>query len=333
MGTTKFLLYLHLFFTMKFFALFALVAVAAAFDQAWEDYKLEFDKHYTPEEEAMRYDNWKKDSEEVDLHNAMYGHEFTQAVNALSDLTEEEYKQQYLSSLIVPTSSNATMHVADNEPIPNAVDWRSQGLVTPVKNQGPCGSCYSFSATGALEGQWKKNHGSLPNLSEQQYVDCSGRYGNYGCRGGWYQSCWRYAKDAGGNQGENSYRYTARQGRCRFNRGQVVATVRGYHDTRAGSENDLTNALARIGPVSVAIDASPSSFRRYRSGVHYARSCSSSRLSHAVLAVGYGSEGGRDYYLVKNSWATSWGAGGYIKMARNMRNNCGIATKPSYPIV
>merc|ERR1711962_1015380 len=280
---------IFIFFTMKFFALFALVAVAAAFDQAWEDYKLEFDKHYTPEEEAMRYANWKRDAEEVLLHNAMYGHEFTQAVNALSDLTEEEYKQQYLSSLIVPTSSNATMHVADNEPI--------------------------------------------PNLSEQQYVDCSGRYGNYGCRGGWYQSCWRYAKDAGGNQGEDTYRYTARQGRCRFNRRQVVATVRGYHDTRAGSENDLTNALARIGPVSVAIDASPSSFRRYRSGVHYARSCSSSRLSHAVLAVGYGSEGGQDYYLVKNSWATSWGAGGYIKMARNRRNNCGIATKPSYPLV
>merc|ERR1711962_956626 len=105
---------IFIFFNMKFFALFALVAVAAAFDQAWEDYKLEFDKHYTPEEEAMRYANWKKDTEEVLLHNAMYGHEFTQGVNALSDLTEEEYKQQYLSSLIVPTESNATMHVADN---------------------------------------------------------------------------------------------------------------------------------------------------------------------------------------------------------------------------
>merc|ERR1711962_1604377 len=332
MGSRSFC-FIFIFFNMKFFALFALVAVAAAFDQAWEDYKLEFDKHYTPEEEAMRYANWKKDAEEVLLHNAMYGHEFTQGVNALSDLTEEEYKQQYLSSLIVPTSSNATMHVADNEPIPNAVDWRSQGLVTPVKNQGSCGSCYSFSATGALEGQWKKNHGSLPNLSEQQHVDCSGRYGNYGCRGGWYQSCWRYAKDAGGNQGESTYRYTARQGRCKFNRGQVVATVSGYHDTQPGSENDLTNALASVGPVSVAIDASPNSFRRYRSGVHYSRSCSSRRLNHAVPAVGYGSEGGRDYFLVKNSWATRWGAGGYIKMARNMRNNCGIATKPSYPTV
>jgi len=322
---------------MMFFALFAIVAVAAAqgpHDQAWEDYKLEFDKHYTAEEEPMRYANWKKDTEEVQLHNAMFGNEFTQAVNHLSDLTDEEYKRLYLSSLIVPEGpSNATMHVADNGVLPNAVDWRQQGCVTPVKNQGQCGSCYSFSATGALEGAWKKAKGSLPSLSEQQYVDCSGRYGNYGCRGGWYQSCWRYARDAGGNQGESTYRYTARQGRCRFNRGQVVATVSSYHDTRAGSENDLTNALARVGPVSVAIDASASTFRRYRSGVHYSRSCSSRRLNHAVLAVGYGSEGGSDYFLVKNSWGTRWGAGGYIKMARNRGNNCGIASKPSYPVV
>merc|ERR1712055_1116440 len=267
MGTTKFLLYLHLFFTMKFFALFALVAVAAAFDQAWEDYKLEFDKHYTPEEEAMRYANWKKDTEEVLLHNAMYGHEFTQGVNALSDLTEEEYKQQYLSSLIVPTSSNATMHVADNEPIPNSVDWRSQGMVTPVKNQGQCGSCYSFSATGALEGAHKKVHGALPSLSEQEIVDCSGRYGNYGCRGGWYQSSWRYLKDAGGDESESGYPYTARQGRCNFNKGMVVATVKSYHDTQPGSEQALTQALAQVGPVSVAIDASASTFRRYHQGV------------------------------------------------------------------
>merc|ERR1711936_725505 len=182
-------------------------------------------------------------------------------------------------------------------------------MVTPVKNQGQCGSCYSFSATGALEGAWKKAKGSLPSLSEQEIVDCSGRYGNYGCQGGWYQSSWRYLRDAGGDESESAYPYTARQGYCKFNRGKVVATVSSFHDTQPGSENDLTNALARVGPVSVAIDASPRSFMSYRS------------------------EGGRDYYLVKNSWGTRWGAGGYIKMARNRNNNCGIATKPSYPIV
>merc|ERR1712002_1212068 len=276
-------------FTMMLFALFALVAVASAHDQAWEDYKLEFNKHYTAEEEPVRYANWKIDTKEVELHNAMFANDFTQAVNELSDLSDEEYKQLYLSSLLVPEGpSNATMYAPSNDAVPNAIDWRQQGCVTPVKNQGQCGSCYSFSATGALEGAWKRARGSLPSLSEQQYVDCSGRYGNYGCQGGWYQSCWKYARDVGGNEPESAYRYTARQGYCRFNRGQVVATVSSFYDLPQGSESDLTNALSRVGPVSVAIDASASSFRRYRSGVHYSGSCSSSRLNHAVLAVGYG---------------------------------------------
>jgi len=322
------------FVTMKFFALIACLAVASAYDQAWEDYKLEFNKLYTAAEELTRYANWKKQSEDVDLHNAMYGHEFTLAINELSDLSEEEYQKIYLSGLRVPKGpSNATMYVPTSDAIPNAIDWRSKGMVTGVKNQGQCGSCYSFSATGSHEGQWMKSKGSLPSLAEQQIVDCSGRYGNYGCQGGWYQSSWRYVRDAGGIEGESSYRYTARQGRCAFNRGAVVATCTGYHDTQPRNENDLTNALASVGPVSVAIDASASTFRSYRSGVHYSRSCSSYRLNHAVLAVGYGSEGGQDYYLVKNSWGTRWGAGGYIKMARNRSNNCGIASKPSYPLV
>jgi len=315
------------------FALLMCVAVAMAKDVAWEDYKLEYNKHYTPEEEPVRYANWQKEVAEVELHNAMYGEDFTQEVNEMSDLSEEEYEQIYLQGLRVPEESSAdSMWVPANEPIPNSVDWRSQGMVTPVKNQGQCGSCYSFSATGALEGAHKKVHGVLPSLSEQEIVDCSGRYGNYGCRGGWYQSSWRYIKDAGGDESERAYPYTARQGRCNFNKGYVVAGVKSYHDTQPGSEQDLTQALAQVGPVSVAIDASASSFRRYRSGVHYSRSCSSRRLNHAVLAVGFGSEGGRNYYLVKNSWGTRWGAGGYIKMAKDMGNNCGIASKPSFPI-
>merc|ERR1711931_65723 len=315
------------------FALLMCVAVAMAKDQAWEDYKLEYNKHYTAEEEPIRHANWKKQVAEVELHNAMYGEDFTLAVNEMSDLSEEEYEQIYLQGLRVPEKSDAdSLWTPSNEPIPNAVDWRTQGLVTGVKNQGQCGSCYSFSATGALEGAVKKASGNLLSLAEQQLVDCSGRYGNYGCNGGWYQSCWKYARAVGGNENEQSYPYYARQGRCKFNRALVTSTVAGFHDTQPGSESALTAALAQTGPVSVAIDASASTFRSYRRGVHYSRSCSSRRLNHAVLAVGFGSEGGRDYFLVKNSWGTRWGAGGYIKMARNMGNNCGIASKPSFPM-
>jgi len=320
---------------MMFFALVACLAVASAYDQAWEDYKLEFNKQYTSEEEPMRYANWKKDTEEVAEHNAMYGHEFTQAVNDLSDLTEEEYKKYYLSGYIPAKEGEAKgpMYVPTEGPIPNEVDWRQQGLVTGVKNQGRCGSCYSFSATGALEGQWMKQHGQLLELSEKQIVDCSGRFGNMGCQGGRFQSSWQYIASAGGIESESAYPYQPSKGWCQFNRGQVVANCRGSQSVSSGSESALTNGLASIGPVSVAIDASPNSFRRYRSGVHYSYSCSSSRMNHAVLAVGYGSEGGQDYFLVKNSWGYSWGNGGYIKMARNRGNNCGIASDTAVPVL
>lgn len=315
------------------FTLLLCAAVAMARDQAWEDYKLEFDKRYTAEQEPIKYANWLKDLAEVEAHNAANGHEFTLAQNDMSDLSDEEYADIFLSGLIVPETSEGIPWVPSNEPIPNAVDWREKKYVTPVKNQGQCGSCYSFSATGALEGQVMAKTGVLPSLSEQQDVDCSGQYGNFGCRGGWYQSCWKYNRDIGGNEGEGDYPYHARQGRCKFDGKKVKAKVSGFHDTLTESESDLTAALAQTGPVSVAIDSSASTFRRYQRGVHYSRTCSSRRLNHAVLAVGYGTEDGKDYYLVKNSWGTRWGAGGYIKMARNMKNNCGIATKPSFPIV
>merc|ERR1712033_146101 len=226
-------------------------------DDAWEDYKLDFDKRYTAEEEAMRYANWKK--------------------------TTEEFEKYYLGYKMASEPDNATLHVPSNDPIPNDIDWRQQGLVTGVKNQGRCGSCYSFSASGALEGAWAKSHGRLPTLSESQIVDCSGRYGNHGCQGGRYQSSWQYLQSCGGDMSESAYPYTPRQGWCRFNRGQVVATVSGYQNVRG--ESSLTNAIGSVGPVSVAIDASPRSLRSYRYGVFYDPSCSSYRMNHAVLAV------------------------------------------------
>jgi cathepsin L len=300
---------------------------------------LEYNKVYTPEQDAVKYLTWKEAVEEIKLHNALYGDQYEQGVGPFTDMTDAEFKAGGYTGLVIPTDAlNGSekapgRFVPSNNPIPNAVDWRSQGLVTPIKNQGQCGSCYSFAATGALEGAWKKHSGSLVSLSESQIVDCSGRYGNYGCNGGWYMSSWRYIRDIGGNECENTYPYVARKGWCRFNRQNVCATVSSWHDTSPGSEADLTAALAEVGPVAVAIDAAHSSFQRYKRGVYYEYQCSPQNLDHAVLAVGYGSEGGQDYYLVKNSWGTWWGDNGYIKMARNRNNNCGIATKPSYPIV
>jgi len=324
--------------TMQVFVLFACAVVCMAQgphkDQRWEDYKLEFDKHYaTPEEEEKRYTIWKQAVAEIDLHNAQYEKTFEQEVNQFADMTDDEFEATYLTGYTPRPAyelDESTPVEPSNEPVPNTVDWRQQGLVTEVKNQASCGSCYSFSATGALEGQWKKKTGQLISMSEQQIVDCSNRWGDHGCHGGRFQSAWKYIRDVGGIVSESSYPYSPHQGFCR-KRGPNVARVVGYHDLPHNDERALTQALGTVGPISVAIDASPVSFRRYRRGVHYSPSCR--HPNHAVLAVGYGTENGQDYYLVKNSWGTRYGAGGYIKMARNRGNNCCIAMDTSYPIV
>jgi cathepsin L len=306
-------------------------------DLKWQDYKLEFNKHYAEGEEETRYNTWKKAVSEVELHNAKYDESFKQGINQFSDMTDEEFEAQYLGYNPSEVDEDRTPWFPSNGPVPNDVDWRQQGMVTPVKNQGACGSCYSFSTTGALEGAWKKKTGNLISMSEQQIVDCSGRWGNGGCHGGRMQSAFKYIRDVGGIVKESYYPYYPRQGRCKFSHppsSEVVAKVRAVQEVRPHrSEDALKQAIAANGPISVAIDASASTFRRYRSGVHYSTSCSSTRLNHAVLAVGYGTENGQDYFLVKNSWGTRWGAGGYIKMARNRGNNCGISNDCSFPAV
>jgi len=320
----------------------ALSSAAPVADQAWEDYKIKFGKVYSAEEESTRYETWKTNTEIVALHNADYSAGYEQEVNMFSDMTDAEFKEQYCSCLRIPEEKMNGSVVSQGEDfvrppaneVPNEVDWRTQGYVTPVKNQGHCGSCYSFSATGALEGAWFKKTGKLVSFSEQQIVDCSyGWFGNHGCMGGWYQWAWQYLKKNGGAEEETAYPYYAVKGACKFNKEKIVAEVKGYHDLAKGDENQLKEALSTIGPVSVAIDASQASFRTYKTGVYYDYWCSTWRLNHAVLAVGYGTEGGQDYWLVKNSWGPGWGDKGYIKMARNKGNACGIATYASYPIV
>merc|ERR1712212_671545 len=206
-------------------------------DPVWDDWKLEYGKVYSAEEEPARYATWLKSKEEIDLHNADYEQTYTVGLNEWSDMTQEEFEEVYLTGLRIPEdvlngTAQMEMHEETNEVNEN-VNWVNHGYVTGVKNQGRCGSCYSFSATGALEGQWFKKTGKLESMSEQQIVDCSGRYGNHGCQGGWYHSSWNYIRDAGGED----------------------------------SESSLQQAVGSVGPVSVAIDAGRPGFRSYRGGV------------------------------------------------------------------
>merc|ERR1712080_259566 len=287
--------YITILAIMMFIALFACLSVCLAApsdDQAWQDYKLEFGKVYTEEEDASRHATWKSNLEGMAVHNAQYEKTYTQGPNEFSDMTDEEFQAAYCNCLKIPedvlngtADSEAQQFVPpSNVQLPASVNWVNKGYVTPVKNQGQCGSCYSFSATGSLEGQWFKKTGRLPSLSEQQIVDCSGKYGNLGCGGGWYEWSWKYLQENGGSESERAYPYYGRRYYCQFRRQYVVAQVRGFHDLPQGDENALKQALATIGPIAVAIDASHRSFGSYKRGVYYEPSCGSGLRNLIMLS-------------------------------------------------
>jgi len=258
-------------------------------------------------------------------------------------MTQEEFRSMYLNSKMPsswkPKSPKDFAPRASKQEIdalPDNFDWRTKTppVVTPPKDQGGCGSCWSFSTTGNVEGVWALSGKPLVSLSEQNLVDCSGKYGNQGCDGGLMDQAFSYIKANKGIDTEESYPYTAEDGKCKFNKATIGATVTGFTDVTSGDEDALVAAIASVGPISVAIDASHDSFQLYSEGVYNEPDCSSTELDHGVTAVGYDTDAtGGDYYIVKNSWNTSWGQQGYIWMTRGKDNQCGIATAASYPMV
>ncbi|KAM6435749.1 cathepsin S isoform 2-T2 [Liasis olivaceus] len=196
-----------------------------------------------------------------------------------------------------------------------------------------CGACWAFSAVGALEAQLKIKTGKLVSLSPQNLVDCSNFYGNHGCNGGYMTAAFQYIIDNHGINSEASYPYTAKDGQCRYNPAERAATCSQYVLLPSGSELFLKDALAKTGPVSVAINANQPTFFLYKQGVYNDPRCTADHINHAVLVIGYGTENGMDYWLVKNSWGVNFGHQGYIKVARNQGNRCGIASYGSYPLI
>jgi cathepsin L len=305
----------------------------------WDDFTSVYNKKYDAQFQYVRRMIWESNLNYIQKHNIEYDmgkHSYSLGMNEFGDYTHQEFKSFYLG---VKTQFNnlnrtGTTFLSSISPntLPKEVDWRTKGYVTPVKNQGQCGSCWSFSTTGSLEGQYFRKNGKLVSFSEQQLVDCSGNYGNNGCSGGLMDNAFKYLEQQG-LEAESDYPYTARDGRCHIDQSKTVTEVTGFVDIPNGDEDKMKEAVANNGPVSVAIDASHPSFQFYRRGVYDERKCSPTQLDHGVLAVGYGAEDGNDYWLVKNSWGPTWGIGGYIQMSRNRDNQCGIATSASYPLM
>jgi cathepsin L len=317
------------------------LALDATVDQQWTLWKNTHKKHYSAQEESVRRAIWEDNLKLVQSHNieADLGvHTFWLGMNAYADMTNQEFVKVmngYNSTLRAQRGQSRNVFTFNPSlgALPDSVDWRTKGYVTPIKDQGQCGSCWAFSSTGALEGQHFAKTGQLVSLSEQNLVDCSRKQGNMGCNGGLMDYAFEYIKVNNGIDTETSYPYEAVDHACRFKAADVGATDTGFTDIASKDENALQQAVATVGPIAVAIDASHASFQLYSHGVYNEARCSQTNLDHGVLAVGYGVENGKDYWLVKNSWGTSWGDKGYIMMSRNKNNQCGIATASSYPTV
>jgi C1A family cysteine protease len=303
-------------------------------------------QYETMEQERRAFDTWVDNHnyiERVNVQNLTYqlGH------NQFSALSHVDYLTMirgYRGLYVRPTNIVSIINEPVNEKIPTSVDWVSIGAVTPVKDQGQCGSCWSFSTTGALEGAYYIKYNSLVSFSEQQLVDCDnlsngGR--DHGCNGGLMDNAFSWIAKNNGLCREETYPYvsgtTKTAGTCNSNNCINVANsdITKYIDVQSNSDSALMNAITAQ-PVSIAIEADPRDFQLYKSGV-FTGTCGTN-LDHGVLVVGYGTLDGTDYYKVKNSWSTSWGDQGYIYLGRGAKYNggagqCGILMEASYPVL
>lgn len=326
---------------MKFFlclaAIMATSAMAHDFDSMFDQYKRAYKKSYTKDsaEHAVRKGHYVRHFQDMEVHNKRFdsGEEtWYKAINQFSDMSKQEFQDKMLDrkGFLAKKKNTLRRSAADDFDAPAAatVDWRSKGAVTAVKNQGQCGSCWTFSATGSIEGANFLATKKLTSFSEQEIVSCCHVNGAQGCGGGIMDSAFEYVVTKGGLSTEAVYPYTSgggNSGSCK-KKAIVKGVISGHKDVSTGSSSAMTTAITSR-PVSIAVDASDG-WQTYGGGT-LSNHCGS-QLDHGVLAVGYT----KDYWIVKNSWATTWGEDGYIYLSRkgcNGGNQCGLLNDPSYP--
>lgn len=314
--------------------------------KVFDDWRQAFDKKYdTIEEEYNRFGIFIQNLQKIAMWNTNSENLASLRPNQFTDLTSDEFVKYVHGKngkcfsggrpkYTIGGKTNQKHLEAATTTFPASIDWTTQGVVTPVKNQGQCGSCWAFSATGSIECRYAIAHGVLNSLSEQQLVDCSMSEGNLGCDGGEMDNAFKYVEKEGGLCSETEYPYKGVDGKCNAaNCGTKYDPIVSYIDVTKQDESAL-EAAAVSGCVSVAIEADQFAFQYYSSGV-LTGTCGTN-LDHGVLVVGYGTESGTEYWKVKNSWGTSWGEDGYVLICKDCGKNgnqgeCGINDEPSYP--
>ncbi|BFG25041.1 hypothetical protein CerSpe_113150 [Prunus speciosa] len=306
----------------------------ASMYERYEQWMVRYGREYNDvNEKQKRFEIFKKNVAYIESSNSDVNKSYKLSVNQFADQTNEEVKASRNGFKGREYSTKFTSFKYENVTVvPATMDWRSKGAVTPMKDQGQCGSCWAFAAVAAVEGITQLTTGKLISLSEQEVVDCDTNGLDLGCAGGWPDGAFEFINQNNGLSSEASYNYTGVEGRCNT-QATHAANITGYEDVPANNEEALLKAVANQ-PVSVCIDAGENDFLYYTSGV-FAGSCGL-EMDHCVTAIGYGvSDDGTKYWLLKNSWGTDWGEEGYMRMKRDVyakEGLCGVATHASYPI-
>ncbi|XP_050516835.1 trophozoite cysteine proteinase-like [Diabrotica virgifera virgifera] len=315
---------------MKLFVVIACL-IAAIFAELkddyeqWIDFKTKFNRHYGAKENEFRFKIFQKNLRDIEEHNAKYekGEEqWTKGVNQFSDWTEEQLQSllnHRLNTIPLRSDSLGVYKADPNEQLPASLDWREKGAVLAVRDQGWCGGCWAFSAIAALEGQVAIHKKQKIPLSPQNLIDCSTE--NKGCNGGLMNKAFEYIKSHGISS-EEDYPFIEKDDNCRTNVTKVLTSISGYKGVN--TEQDLISAIAKVGPVSVAVATGKLDWFQYKGGIFNKTTCGTT-LDHGVTAVGYTDE----YIIIKNSWGPDWGEAGYIRLARGL-NMCGINNKYNY---